>query len=155
MRNSDPSPLMDRRTLIAIVVIGVFMMAWQHFMNQKYPPAVSATATPAETQPVRPGTEEKVDAPVSTAPAAQGEIKKAEPVEMRPEELLTYEDDKVRFTLSSKGMGFKEYLAKDYKNAEGNPVRLGFSPLAGLFELRLNGSGRVLDFRIEEEGPGV
>ncbi|MBX2988115.1 MAG: membrane protein insertase YidC [Bdellovibrionaceae bacterium] len=152
MRTPDQNPLTDRKTLIAIAVVIVFMVAWQHYMTTKYPPAAH-TQTPIAAPAQDPRAVSNPAEPnLNAVPRAEADVKNT--AVMKPEELLTYEDDRIRFTLSSHGMGLKEYIVKDYKQTDGEPIRLGFSPLASLFEVRWVDSSRPLVFEVRQTAEG-
>lgn len=147
MQNTNPNPLTDKKTLLAIVLAGLFMFGWQAYMNKMYPQsakvAAPPTATPANDTSVV--AEQPVAASGSATPGTS---------EMKTEQFLSYENDRTRFTVSSRGMGIKELIIKEYKDSEGQPIRLGFSPESGLFEARRTKNNIPYDFEMRELAPG-
>lgn len=162
MSNMDPNqnqnPLGNSRLLIGIVLIFGFMWAWQTYLSKKYPPAVKppvsaspgvAGGEPAPGTPVPPG-----EPAAALVPASKGTDSKSTP-SLQPEKLFEYEDEKVRFVLSSHGMGFKEYVLKTYKDLNNEPIRLGVSNVANLFETRLGPAKAPVDYEVNEIQKGV
>lgn len=148
MQTPDSNPFADKKAIIGVVVIAIFMMGWQYFMAKKYPPATKAIPVVANQTAPATGAEPTSGTPSETAP-----VKSSDAVVL-PETLYTYEDDRIRFTVTSRGLGLKEYVLKDYKDTQGEPIRLGFSPQGSLFELRLADSATPVNFQLKEIGPG-
>lgn len=153
MQSPDSNPFADKKTIIGVVVIAIFMMGWQYFMSKKYPPATKAipvTANPTVPATANSGT---TMVPGATKPA-DGAAQKASDAVVLPETLYTYEDERIRFTVTNRGFGLKEYVLKDYKDTQGQPIRLGFSPQGSLFEMTLADSLEPVNFQLKEVAPG-
>src|SRR4051812_18940920 len=120
--------LFDTRTLVAILAMVLFWVAWQFYMDAKYPKK-KATA-PSVSQEVQ----TPADAPKATAPAVEvpGVAAAVSNVE-KTERLFAYEDDNFQLQVNSQGMGIKEATLKQYSNREKQPIRLGHPQIGSLF----------------------
>lgn len=152
MQSPDSNMFGDRKMWIGILLIFGFMVGWQWFLSKRYPDAnkppqaaspkqVEHTSVPSGASP------EKTAAGVPVAPPAAA-VRAAV-----PEKTFTYEDDRVRFTVSSRGLGLQDFVLKSYKDHAGQPIRLGFSPLGWLFEARLKNG--PIDFDLRETASGT
>lgn len=126
LENNNQQPkLFDSKTLLAIVMIGLFYLGWQKYLADKYPnlnqkktevsTAVSTEGATTETAP-------KTVSGETTIPTAP--IQNAAVDEKLPLELLSYEDEKVKFNISSVGMAVLDYKSKNYFDRKNNPVSL-------------------------------
>lgn len=155
MQNNEQNPFMERRTLVAILIAGVFFVAWQQFLNWKYPnhnkPAVTAPAATAPTTMTE--TPSTANSAATGTQAPTGIDAKSAPV-LTPARVIQYEGQKVSFELTSRGMGVRNFTVKSYKNHDGEPIRLGISDASSLFELRWSATQIPLEFQIREISPG-
>lgn len=148
MYNNDSNPLADKKTVIGIALAMLFLVGWQYYLSVKYPKPVSSpiappSATAENTQPTQ----------VSGAPAAPAV--EGAPAETGPvEQTLSFANDDVKFTLSSRGMGLASFEVLDYKTATGEPIPLGRSPEGLLFQMRWAATGRPLEFSLRQVSPG-
>jgi len=141
---------MDKKTLIAAVLVGVLFMGWQSYLKNKYgnQPAAPAPATTQATgeTPVSPApSPEKT---TNTAPATVPTISAAPQVE---EKLLKYENKDLSFELTSKGMGLKHLLLKSHTDRDHQPLKMGVSEKYALYEISAVGSAQPLDFTITQK----
>lgn len=151
MQNNE-NPFSDKKTMFAILFVGVFFVGWNFYLSKRYPPAPkpAVTADAAATEAAK--NVQNPAAAVNTT-VAQADAKSA-PVGPVPEKTFSFENDKVRFVLSSRGMGVKQWVVKNYLGADQTPIVLGVSDDVSLFEMRWIG-GAPLDFQIEEQGAGA
>jgi YidC/Oxa1 family membrane protein insertase len=151
--NNQQNPFMDKKGLLAIVIIGAFFFFWQSYMTKTYPqkpvaaPAEQAKGTTANETAAK----NTVGATVEVAP---NQDNKAANVSV-PEKLLSYEGQKLKFNVSNVGMGLKNVTLKDYTDRKGDPIQLGVSDQASLFEMRLNKTGAPIVFNVEDKGNGL
>lgn len=164
--NQNQNPLGDKRLILGIVLIFGFMWAWQTYLAKKYPQPVKApvsTATPgtgvagderaagAKTVDGKPASAD----PALTGPALKGGDAKSAVATPQPEKLFEYEDEKIRFVLSSHGMGLKEFTLKTYRDLAGQPIQLGTSTIGNLFETRLGATNFAVDFDVQQPEKGL
>lgn len=147
----NPNPFGDRKLIVSIGVVVVFMIAWQFFLDWKYPERNKKPAPPPVTA-TAPTTDE-------TTPAVQGSSEIAQPsapiAPPKSEQVLSFDGEKVSFSVSSRGMGLKDFRLKRYKNAEGESIRVGPDDGGLLFELMLADQANAIDFAIKKTGEGV
>lgn len=147
--NNERNNFMDSKTIMAVVITGLFFFGYQYYLKQKYPdmgkPAVTET-----TSTTIPGSN-AATAPVATpdAPAVSTEAKSQIP--QVQEKLFHFENEVLAFDISSKGMGLKNFTLKKYFDREGKPVVFGLSEGPGLFEVQLVGSGDSPIFNIVQK----
>lgn len=146
------NPLADKRTLLAVGLVVLFMIAWQTYMAKMYPPVVKdPVQSPAAQASPAAGPAPSVSTETSAIPTTE---KAKKTTTIQQEQFFSYENDDVRFTVSSRGMGLKEFAVKNFKDVQGNPIRLGFAPLAGLFETRWTATSVPLEYEVREIGKG-
>lgn len=136
--NQSESPFGNPKFLMAIAITFFGLWGWQFYLGKKYPqkPAtavatvVSATATTVATQ-----------AATSATAAAMTAV--------TPEEIektFSYDDDKVKFEISSKGLGIKDFTLKKYTDRKG--VQILFSSPQPQAELLAN--NKQITFTVTE-----
>lgn len=141
----------DKRTILAIILVFGFWIAWQSYLAKKYPQANKPTTTQAEVS-------QKADVmPNSAESAALGDIKSADgqSANVIAESTLKYESEKMSFELSSYGMGIKNIQLKSYTDREDKTVSLGRSQDKLLFETVGFSEDDRIFFNIKETSPGV
>jgi YidC/Oxa1 family membrane protein insertase len=109
MNNQNESPFSNPRFILSIVLVFIFLWAWQYYVNKKYPPQLAKVPVAAQS----------TTAPGANSTAAT-EGKSVEPNQIvagaqeHEEKSFQYEDENVKWEISSKGMGFANYTLKKY-----------------------------------------
>lgn len=117
MNNQNESPFSNPRFLSALILVFVFLWGWQYYVSKNYanPTPVVAKAPEGEKN-----TTTQANVPSSTQPSAlKNEAKPAENVE----KLFNYEDEDVKWTLTSKGMGLTQYELKKYTDRDKKTIQ--------------------------------
>lgn len=147
--------LFDSRTILAIIVIGLFYVGWQQYLNHKYPhlqknqKAQEQVSTEATSQQTSPQKTETIQ-PEKPTSAAVAEIK----IVSKPSRELVFEDEQVIFKVNSLGMAISSFELKKYSDRKG--ARISLTPTApGLFEMQWGVQKEPLPFDIEQKEPGT
>lgn len=152
MQNNNPK-LFDSKTIVLIIAVGLIYFGWQQYLQKKYPdygkPTTPVTATSSESTPASNPSIEA--APTASTPASDSNTVSPSTTQYKE---LVYADDKVSFAVSSVGMGLKNYQVLDYKDKQGQPIKIGESKEYGIFEMRMMGDLKGLHFDIEDLGNG-
>ena len=122
--NNQQPKFFDAKTLFAIVLIGLFYMGWQRYLTQKYPhmndkkaEQSTALSTGGSSQnPAATTAAHDANPAVSTTPA--------ETIAPAQVEKFSYENDKVKFQVSSEGMAVLNYESKNYYDRQNKPIAL-------------------------------
>lgn len=144
----------DPKTIMAIILVGIVFFGWQNYLSKKYPdyqkpkteqaaPVAPATGTDAEA----PGSASAVDPakPVETA-------KVTTPAATKAETTLHYENLILAFDVSSRGMGLKNIISKEFLDRHQQPVKFGADNVEPHFATRLLENNQVIDFEISKAG---
>lgn len=157
MQSNSGNPFGDKKLIFSVLIVIVFMVGWQYFLEWKYPhrnkPKIAPTDTAAPASPTVGAYNPKTD----TTNAAPTELKKDASGAATPkaEQTLSFENDNVKFTVSTAGMGIKEFFLKKYKTHQGEPIRISAIEGQTLFALRSNDLTHAIDFDVKEVSPGV
>lgn len=118
MNSQNESPFSNPKFIVSIVVVFLFLWGWQYYIGKTYPPA--SKAAPTAAAPAVGSTQTETPAP-GAAPADVNQLVQgaAVPVE---EKTFTYEDDKIKWVLSSYGMGFSSVELRKYSDKDKNPI---------------------------------
>lgn len=119
MNEQNNSPFSNPRFIFSIIVVFVFLWGWQYYINKKYPPVLVNTAQTTEANTPVAKSPESVTSAVSVGNVEQKAVTPAE------EKVFSYEDDKIKWQLSSLGMGLSAYELKTYVDKEKNPIIFG------------------------------
>lgn len=158
MLNQQQPKLFDSKTVIAIIVIGLFYVGWQQYLNNKYPnlkKAKQEVAAPAQSNETI-ATEGTAPASTNTQASAVTENTSGSELKLvsKPAQYFAYEDDKVSFQISSLGMSIGKFELRKYTDRKDKLITL--TPAEpGLFEMQWNGSQQPLSFDVKEIEKGV
>ncbi len=108
---------MDKKTLLAIVLIAVVWFGWQAYMQSKYPKQEAALTPATETKKIVESTPETKPLAAATAEGAKPSVEKT----------FQYEDARWKFLVSSQGMGLKDIALKGYTDRHNSSMRIGAS----------------------------
>lgn len=147
MSNKQESPFGNPRFLMALALTFFGLWGWQYYLSKKYPPALPAAQVAAT---ISSGTVTASPANEQNNPTANG--KSAAVATLAPvadlEKTFLYEDEAVKFEVSSKGLGIKNFTLKKYTDRKGAQIR--FESIEGQAELLANNS--VVNFSVEKTG---
>ncbi len=124
MNNQNESPFANPRFILSIIVVFVFLWGWQYYVNQKYPPQL---AKPAVTDTAT-ATGPTAAAGASNTETAAKVVENGQIVQdanAPAEKTFLYEDENVKWEISSKGMGLVNYQLKKYLDKEKKTVVFG------------------------------
>jgi YidC/Oxa1 family membrane protein insertase len=124
MNNQNESPFSNPRFILSIILVFIFLWAWQYYVNQKYPPQLAKAPVAAQTQ---------TNTQTSASPNATTNegAKSVEPNQLitgstaTQEKSFQYEDDNVKWEISSKGMSFGNYTLKKYLDKDKKTMVFG------------------------------
>ena len=117
MNDQNESPFGNPKFLASIVLVFMFLWGWQYYVGKKYPQATAVTK--AEKQETVAATQAIEKTPTTSEPGQLIENKKSENQE---EKTFAYEDEQVKWSISSYGMGLNSFELKKYTDKEKKPV---------------------------------
>lgn len=151
MQQQNDNNFFDSKTLIAIGAVALIYFGWQTYLGKKYPnynkpkTEVAQTATPNSNG---------ITSTSNTANPVEVKSGTIAAVSATPEQKFIFSNEKAAFTLSNYGMGLKNFTVNDYEDKEKNKIKLGVSDQASLFEMKLAGVEKPLEFDVTEQAPG-
>lgn len=124
MNDQNESPFGNPRFLAAILIVFVFLWGWQYYVAKKYPtpPAniVKAENSTAATQGVEKTPSTSAASNTTTNPSTISSSNSS--VNSSEEKSFAYEDDNVKWSISSFGMGLNYVELKKFTDKEFKPV---------------------------------
>jgi len=149
--NENKPNFLDRGTIQAMIVVLVLWVGWTKWIAYKYPPQISPPQTAAVVQQAVQAVPANSSAP--SAAVVQGGAAGAGAVAADlPEQYVDFEDDNLKFRLSSHGMGLHDIDVKKYRTRSNEPIILGGVSGDYPFGTNLVETGRPIDFRIDKVG---
>lgn len=145
---NEEKSFLDRRTIIAVVVMTVIWIGWQSYMSKKYGSGTPAVATAPQEAKKSEASEQTQAATTKTEAPTQPSVA-ANPVSVT-EESIRVSDDQWSFDVSNFGMAIRNVELKNYKDREGKPIRLATAK--GDFATSLIGTESPLVFQLSREG---
>jgi len=139
----NENSFLDKRTVFAIIIAGIFYFAWQNYLSHKYPQAA------AKKEPTK--ITEK--AAVTAAPIVN--VSPSLPQTQDHGTFLHFSSQTLAFDISSNGMELKNFVLKEYSSRTNMPVEFGQEPGVGLFAVRTLEDQRLVPFKIESPEPNV
>lgn len=148
-KNDSPS-FFEPKTIIAVASVALIYFGWQTYLGKKYPNYNKPKTAQTETQKTG-DTSATATTPSANPVETKSEIVTAAPTQ---EQNFQFSNDKVAFTLTSHGMGLKNFTINNYQDKEKNPIKLSQSEQESMFELRFAGDTKPVDFNVTEQAPG-
>lgn len=145
---------MDKKTLIAIFLIGISWVGWQFYLGKKYPQANKAPVTETQKNPEVSTVQDQAGSEIVKAETLSAKKEKSEIIptkEVNKEGLSHFENENLSLDISSFGMGVKNLTLKKYVDRAKNQVQLGHEKEFGLFEVRFVGATAAIPFQIEKK----
>lgn len=105
MNNQNESPFGNPRFIISIIAVFLFLWGWQYYVNLKYPQPLAKAPAINQAAPIAPAASVVQPVLQKTGIAVSPELS---------EKTFSYEDEQVKWTLSSVGMGFNSLELKKY-----------------------------------------
>ena len=125
---------LDSKTFVAIGLLILSWLAWDHYMRKKYPESFKSRSQQTENQ-TGDQTSLHNSPPLSTQPTKP---LKDHTVSKHKEKLLHFKGEKLDIYFTSQGFGIKDIELKSYYDRSKKPIR--FKPLSGpLFSSTLYG----------------
>jgi YidC/Oxa1 family membrane protein insertase len=153
MQDQNKGSFFDPKTIAAVILVAVVWYGWQTYLQKKYP-NYNKPKTTTEVSTSQGGQVPSTgDVKPETSTATSADNKNSTPQEVAAKE-IRFEDQNVSFTLTSHGMGLKNFTLNKYVDYDKNPIKLGLSDVNSLFELKLVSTQKPLNFDIKEESPG-
>ncbi len=152
-KNNNPS-FFDGKTLLLVAIVGLIYVGWQQYLQHKYPNYGKPAQQQAVSNQEQTTTTVKTSDATATSQVGTAAVHSPSEASVDSYKELNYIDDKVSFKISSQGLGIREYQVLEYKDRSGEPIKVGESKDIGLFEMRLLGDQKGLNFNIEDLGNG-
>ncbi len=142
-KNQSESPFGNPKFLMAIAFTFFGLWGWQFYLSKKYPqkPVTEQVATIASAT-----TTATTGETATTIPSTSATVAATTAVE--EEKTFPYEDDTVKFEVSSRGLGIKNFTLKKYTDRKGQQIN--FTSVEGQAELLANNN--VVNFTVEKAG---
>ena len=119
MSDKNQSPFGNPRFIFSIILVFLFLWGWQYYVNKKYPPVLAKPPVQAVGSSALGTLADGGSPKAATSSIEQKEVTNTE------EKLFSYEDEKIKWQLSSYGMGFSSYELKTYVDKEKSPIIFG------------------------------
>ncbi|MBC7421080.1 MAG: YidC/Oxa1 family insertase periplasmic-domain containing protein [Bdellovibrio sp.] len=137
MNNQNESPFGNPRFLISIVVVFLFLWGWQYYVNKNY---ATTPATEVSTQSTESAQNIQKSKKNDSTPKGFPQQSAPETAELKisttEEKNFSYEDENVKWQLSSSGMGLSSFELKKYFDKSKTPIV--FSSVEKLFSIEVN-----------------
>lgn len=137
MNQQNESPFGNPRFLAALGITFLGLWGWQFYVSSKYPQVsqpviVEGQANKQAGQQVTDSTAQPVEKTVEKAFGDVSATSQVSAPEAQAEKLLAYDDSKVSFSVSSKGMGIKDFTLKNYTNRKNEKINFSSTVQAPL-----------------------
>lgn len=122
MNDQNPSPFGNPRFVFSIILVFLFLWGWQYYVGKKYPPVVAkpvAAAVQGANSEVGSQSGAMVGSPASGTTLTNPFSASAQ------EKSFSYEDDQIKWQISSIGMGLSGYDLKTYVDKDKKPIIFG------------------------------
>ena len=139
MNNQQESPFNNPKFVVSIITVFLFLWGWQYYVNKKYPP-IKFNKVNAETK-VENNQSNLVSAPSNKADNTITNINPTDNIE----KIYTYEDDKIKWAISSYGMGLNYFELKQYFDKEKHPI--SFTAENKLFAIEIDSNKVFFDLK--------
>lgn len=150
-KNNNPS-FFDGKTLLLVAIVGLIYVGWQQYLQHKYPNYGKAPQQQVAVNPEQATTDKTTE--TTSVSSVNAAVQSPSESQVNPYKEIAYVDDKVSFKISSHGLGIRDYEISEYKDKSGAAIKIGESKDTGLFEMRLLGDLKGLNFNIEDLGQG-
>ncbi len=120
MNTQNESPFGNPRFIISIIAVFLFLWGWQYYVNLKYPQPLVKSA-PIKTL----SAENSGLAAAATDTLSAQKSPALKVVENTEEKTFIYEDEKIKWTLSSIGMGLSSLELKNYLDHDHKTIKFG------------------------------
>ncbi len=148
MSPNSQSPLSEKRVILAIVLSVVLIFLWDRYFAPK--PKRSVAPPAAQVAQSLPATN-----PTSTTAKSdeKSQAVKLQAAKTIPANILNFENDQIRFEITSSGMGVQNIKLKKFKNRSGAETVLG--EIEPLFQLKKLSDNEAISFDLQQPEPGV
>ena len=127
-----PSSFLDKQTLFALIIIFLAWLGWERYMRTKYPAPQRQKTIIQETA------QEKT----------KGKSSKESFLQKEPEEkFYSFENKRLKLTLSSKGAGLKEVYLKEFFDKNKKNIEFISEPSSPFFQLFIGETPLFFKFR--------
>lgn len=150
MNNNQQSPFLDNRGLFAVILIGVFFALWQWYMTKTYPPKI---ATPVAVVEKKENQNSNEGVAATNTSVVSNQDTKSTNLTVT-ERTYSFEGKNLKFNISNIGMGLKSVTLKTHTDRSGNPIQIGLSNQASLFEMRISATGQPVVFNVQQKEGG-
>lgn len=127
MSQQNESPFGNPRFLAALGITFLGLWGWQFYVSSKYPQTKPAAAVEGTTTQQVENPVEKATTDASANPQAKTLVAAVVTSPEQVEKLFSYEDNMVSFSISSKGMGIKDFTLKNYTNRKNEQINFSSS----------------------------
>lgn len=145
MSSQNESPFGNPRFIITVIATFFALWGWQYYINKTYPQNTKATA-PA----VEPAKTTSIDTNKNDKQTQESGTVKTKPTEAADksdvEKTFAYEDDNIKWQISSRGMGLNQVELKNYLDKNKNPVMFGTDDK--LFSFYVD--GKIVNFELKK-----
>ncbi|MBC7742746.1 MAG: membrane protein insertase YidC [Bdellovibrionaceae bacterium] len=122
MNNHNESPFGNPRFLISIVAVFLFLWGWQYYISKNYAqPGVVSTQSTDSAQNVQ-KSKKAEETPKTFKQEGTNQATPSNRPLPADEKTFTYEDENVKWQISSNGMGLNYYELKKYFDRNQNPI---------------------------------
>lgn len=153
MNEQNDSPFSNPKFLTSIIVVFVFLWGWQYFITKKYPQATTtniiSTSNSSNTNSNTIESTAKVENTNVIKDASIQEVNGTQNTNQYTEKTFSYEDDKVKWSLSSSGMGLNFFELKNYTDRLKKPIQYQFQDK--LFSNTIN--DKVINYDVTQVSP--
>ncbi|MCB0412870.1 MAG: membrane protein insertase YidC [Bdellovibrionales bacterium] len=157
MSNNQNQSFLDPKTISAIILSALVFLGWNAWMRTKYPHLTNDVKKAASVEMPKQNVESEesqVSLPQETAStiAKSGDVEIGMNETVVNEEFLHFEDQRISFDISSKGMGLKNIQLKKYKDREMNTLHAGSNEGTLPFSTNIMGRSSALNFVLSKKG---
>lgn len=142
MNSQNESPFGNPRFIMSIIVVFLFLWGWQYYVNLKYPQQVAKTAFVDKEAAAITKDTNTASTPASSLPPVKTKDVIQEKTNLE-EKIFNYEDENIKWSISSYGMGLNTVELKKY--FDNNKGTIVFSPTEKLFSTLVENQLAVFD----------
>jgi YidC/Oxa1 family membrane protein insertase len=157
----QPNNFLDPKTLLAIFLSGLVFVLYSSYLNRKFPKqkVTSEKVTQNQVNQNQVNQDTSIEEPTTAKKNQKDKAANSPAVdnqtELIKEQILSYEDENLKLTVSSKGMGIKNVELKKYTDRNKHFKTVGYSTDDEItYQSGLLGRRKTLNFDLKQEEKG-